>query len=1116
MILGLSLVFGLIILIGYLAIESQHQETEKQITTELETVAQLKAKTITDWYHERYSDAEVAMVNQIPSQYLYNLEVSQKYDVSREDLIAWLDSLVASYDYRGIILLNRTGEMVISVPDTASVSGYSSDTTLKRALDSDTPLFTDIFKDPESGIVQMEFWVPVRLRPGERSLGVLVFQIDPGRYLFPLIQTWPTPTRSAESLIVRLVGDEVLFLNDLRHVPNASLSLSIPASKENVPAVMAAKGYKGIVRGDDYRGVPVVASITNISDTPWFIVAKIDQDEIYAHFTEFSRFVMGGIVLLLCIAGLGVLIFWKTRENEFISHQLQQQEHELFLAERIRLLMQQANDPILILDKDWYILEVNDAAVSMYGYSPDELKGKKWFDLRSEAAKKDIPEDLIRLSQTNSLILTTEHQKKDGTPFPVEDSIRIIDIQGTRYIQAIIRDLSERKAYETELLEKNTELYAMNEELSASYEEMASQQEELRDQMEMLRQSERELTELNHRLNEAQRAGHVGIWEYYIKTGKVWATQEALRIYGLPPVPDGMHDITEILDCIPDRERISTAIHDLIERNIPFDTTYRIHPADGSEDRYLSSIGELHYDEEGKPVKVFGVIQDITEKYLLMEDLRQNQEKLSALFNSRILGSVFSDIHGSIFEANDEFLRIIGYTREEFLRDRVKWTDITPPEYHARDAEAITEAQQTGVCSPYEKQYIRKDGSRIWVLTGYVLLGDAREEAVAFVLDISTSKANEERIQSLNLELEERVIERTNQLQFINEELQAEVEERLSAEKKLFETLSVLSATIESTPDGILVVDNNRNISVYNKIFEEMWQIPDSVLRLRDERVILKEQASRVQNPDHFCSRIAEIYQNPELDSFDVIELADNRILERTSRPQRIEYTIVGRVFSFRDVTKQKEMEEQIATSLREKEILLKEIHHRVKNNMQVVSSLLFMQARSTQQPEVRDILLESQNRIRSIALVHEKLYQSEDFKRIDYKDYLEKIAHHIFESYQISPGSIHLDVRSEDVFLSIEKAVPLSLIINELITNSIKHAFPKGLSGEIRIDFSLENSRYRLIYQDSGPGIPDKGAIEKPDTLGMQLIRGLAGQLNGTVRYETYQGFGYIIEFPA
>jgi len=210
------------------------------------------------------------------------------------------------------------------------------------------------------------------------------------------------------------------------------------------------------------------------------------------------------------------------------------------------------------------------------------------------------------------------------------------------------------------------------------------------------------------------------------------------------------------------------------------------------------------------------------------------------------------------------------------------------------------------------------------------------------------------------------------------------------------------------------------------------------------------------------------------------------------------------------------ERTKELNISLQEKEVLLKEIHHRVKNNMQVISSLLFMQARSTQQPDVRDILLESQNRIKSIALVHEKLYQSEDFKKIDYKDYLERIAHHIFESYQISPGSIHLEVRSEAVFLSIEKAVPLSLIVNELITNSIKHAFPKGLSGEIRIDFSLENSQYRLIYQDSGPGIPDIRCLEKPETLGMQLIRGLVGQLDGTVRYDTHQGFRCIIDFPA
>ena len=210
------------------------------------------------------------------------------------------------------------------------------------------------------------------------------------------------------------------------------------------------------------------------------------------------------------------------------------------------------------------------------------------------------------------------------------------------------------------------------------------------------------------------------------------------------------------------------------------------------------------------------------------------------------------------------------------------------------------------------------------------------------------------------------------------------------------------------------------------------------------------------------------------------------------------------------------ERTKELNTSLQEKEVLLKEIHHRVKNNMQVISSLLFMQARSTQQPEVRDILLESQNRIKSIALVHEKLYQSRDFEKINYKDYLDKIAHHIFESYQVRPGSIRLDVRAEAVFLTIEKAVPLSLIVNELITNSIKHAFPKGGPGEIIIHFSLEDSRYLLIYQDSGAGIPDEYSFEKRSTLGMQLIQGLAGQLDGTIRYDKLKGSKFIIDFPA
>ncbi len=300
---------------------------------------------------------------------------------------------------------------------------------------------------------------------------------------------------------------------------------------------------------------------------------------------------------------------------------------------------------------------------------------------------------------------------------------------------------------------------------------------------------------------------------------------------------------------------------------------------------------------------------------------------------------------------------------------------------------------------------------------------------------------------------------------------------------------------------------------LHDKTFADMWEIPESVLQLQDETAILKRQASLVGDPESYCSRITDIYQKPDADSFDVIVLSDNRIIERVSKPQRIGYTIVGRVFSFRDVTRQREMELQIEN---EKEILLKEIHHRVKNNMQVVSSLLFMQSRLSDDPRLREILLESQNRVKSIALVHEEVYQSMDLDRIDYTRYLRKIARNIFDTYTVDTRRIGLQLPEETVYLTISKAVPCSLIVNELISNSLKHAFPDNRTGTISIEFRLEEGRYIFIYADDGIGIGSDIPLTSPKTLGLELIQGLVRQLTGTVHIDRERGTRYEIQFPA
>jgi PAS domain S-box-containing protein len=215
------------------------------------------------------------------------------------------------------------------------------------------------------------------------------------------------------------------------------------------------------------------------------------------------------------------------------------------------------------------------------------------------------------------------------------------------------------------------------------------------------------------------------------------------------------------------------------------------------------------------------------------------------------------------------------------------------------------------------------------------------------------------------------------------------------------------------------------------------------------------------------------------------------------------------------DITERKQMENQIAASLNEKEYLLKEIHHRVKNNLQVISSLLSMQADKATDRNVIDSLTDSQNRVKSIALVHEKLYQSKSLDQIEYGDYLNKIANHLFDTYNIPTSRVTCTIHAGNIFVDINQAVPCSLIINEMLTNSLKYAFPGGSKGEITIDFTTDGKNYILTYHDNGIGIPEGIAFDRAESLGMKLIYGLTQQINGDVVLVREEGTTFIVTFP-
>lgn len=224
----------------------------------------------------------------------------------------------------------------------------------------------------------------------------------------------------------------------------------------------------------------------------------------------------------------------------------------------------------------------------------------------------------------------------------------------------------------------------------------------------------------------------------------------------------------------------------------------------------------------------------------------------------------------------------------------------------------------------------------------------------------------------------------------------------------------------------------------------------------------------------------------------------------------------LGFVCIARDITKLKDAENQMRASLNEKEVLLKEIHHRVKNNMQVISSLLNLQGKQIRDEQARSIFHDSQNRVKSMALIHESLYQTDDLSHIDFAEYLRKLITHISRSYQTQAENIKMKVNIGDIALGVDMAVPCGLIINELISNSLKHAFPAGRGGEILIDLTARDGGYKLTLSDDGIGLPKDLDIERAKSLGLKLVRTLTEQLRGEFSCTNGHGTKFEISFPA
>ncbi len=472
----------------------------------------------------------------------------------------------------------------------------------------------------------------------------------------------------------------------------------------------------------------------------------------------------------------------------------------------------------------------------------------------------------------------------------------------------------------------------------------------------------------------------------------------------------------------------------------------------------------------GKKVAL-AISRDITERKQTEEVLENSERKYKKIFNN--IQDVFfqTDTEGNITEISPSIERYSGYKPEELIGKPV----------------------ETVYSNPEERNNFLKEFEEKGELVDYELKLKTKNE------DLIDSSINAQLL--LNLKNKPIGIEGTLR----------DITERKKAEKALKNSERMYRNIFENVQDIFYQTDLKGNII----------EISPSIERYsgyKPEELINKTVETFYLNPEDRTYLIKEIEKKGEVADYEIILKAkDNNLLYVSTNAHLLfdsSKNPIGIEGSLRDITERKNIEIQLKNSLTEKEMLLKEIHHRVKNNLMIISSLLNLQSGYIKDKASQNIFKESQNRARSMALIHERLYQSTDLKRIDFGDYITSLATELFHTYVSDRNLIELKINVEDILLDINTSIPLGLIVNELITNSIKHGFPNGRKGKINIDFYLKNDHYEFAVKDNGIGFPEDINFQNTNSLGLQIVNSLTEQIDGEIELNKGNGTEFKITF--
>jgi PAS domain S-box-containing protein len=439
--------------------KNQKASLTEKIQNDINTITDLKTTQIQGWRKERFDDGEMISSNRMLSDKIRLYHDNNTEEV-KNDILYWLKTLTRNSNYKSARLVDETGNIILSIPNDSKKPGKNAIINIEKVVNEKQVLLSDFHFYEATDTVHLDLVIPIITNYDSDVKELLLLEIDPYDYLYPMIQTWPTASETAECLLIKKDGNDALYLNELKNRKNSALKYRITGDNVNVLAIKAINGVRGITEGVDYQNKQVIGVIKPVVGTDWIMISKMEKGELYSGIDQVTTFTVILISLFLIIVGSIILYIWnRQKASHYRSLYIAEVKREA-LKMHFEYVVKYANDVMVLTDKKGKFLEANDRALSVYGYTKEELLKLYIKNFRPPESQDEIQSIFKTLHEKGGMLYETIHVKKDGTKFPVEISSREIIIDGNPFFQGIIRDISERKKAEEKITNLNR-IYAI-------------------------------------------------------------------------------------------------------------------------------------------------------------------------------------------------------------------------------------------------------------------------------------------------------------------------------------------------------------------------------------------------------------------------------------------------------------------------------------------------------------------------------------------------------------------------------------------------------------------------------------------------------------------------------